>query len=39
MVLPWCWGNLCRGIRETDPKLLELAAAYRFFLVEAGAAY
>ena len=30
MVLPVVWGNLCRGIRETDPKLLELAAAYRF---------
>ena len=27
MVLPVVWGNLCRGIRETDPKLLELAAA------------
>ena len=26
MVLPVVWGNLCRGIRETDPKLLELAA-------------
>ena len=32
MVLPVVWGNLCRGIRETDPKLLELA-------VEAGASY
>lgn len=30
MVLPVVWGNVSRGIRETDPKLLELAAAYRF---------
>ena len=30
MVLPVVWSNLCRGIRETDQKLLELAAAYRF---------
>jgi NitT/TauT family transport system permease protein len=30
MVLPVVWGNLTRGIRETDPQLLELARAYRF---------
>ena len=30
MVLPVIWGNVSKGIRETDPKLLELAAAYRF---------
>ena len=30
MVLPVIWGNVSRGIRETDPLLLELAAAYRF---------
>lgn len=30
MVLPVLWGNVTRGIRETDPQLLELAAAYRF---------
>ena len=30
MVLPVMWGSLSRGIRETDPKLLELARAYRF---------
>ncbi len=30
MVLPVVWGNVSRGIRETDPKLLELAKAYRF---------
>jgi NitT/TauT family transport system permease protein len=30
MVLPVVWGNVSRGIRETDPQLLELAAAYRF---------
>lgn len=30
MVLPVVWGNLSRGIRETDPQLLELARAYRF---------
>ena len=30
MVLPVVWGNLARGIRETDPRLLELARAYRF---------
>ena len=30
MVLPVIWGNVSRGIRETDPQLLELAAAYRF---------
>ena len=30
MVLPVVWGSLSRGIRETDPQLLELARAYRF---------
>ena len=30
MVIPVVWANLSRGIRETDPKLLEFAAAYRF---------
>lgn len=30
MVLPVVWGNVVRGIRECDPKLLELARAYRF---------
>ena len=30
MVLPVVWANLIRGLRETDPKLLELARAYRF---------
>ena len=30
MVLPVVWSNLSRGIRETDPQLLELARAYRF---------
>lgn len=30
MVLPVLWGNVSKGIRETDPQLLELAAAYRF---------
>ena len=30
MVLPVVWGNVSRGIRETDPQLLELAKAYRF---------
>lgn len=30
MVLPVVWGNVSRGIRETDPLLLELARAYRF---------
>jgi NitT/TauT family transport system permease protein len=29
MVLPVVWGNVSRGIRETDPQLLEMAAAYR----------
>ena len=31
MVLPVVWGNVSRGIRETDPQLLELARAYRFY--------
>jgi len=30
MVLPVVWDSLCRGIRATDRKLLELARAYRF---------
>lgn len=30
MVLPVVWGNVSKGIRETDPQLLELAWAYRF---------
>ena len=30
MVLPVVWENLSRGIRETDPQLLEMAKAYRF---------
>lgn len=30
MVLPVVWGNVSRGIRQTDPQLLELAKAYRF---------
>ena len=30
MVLPVIWGNVSKGIRETDPQLLELAHAYRF---------
>lgn len=30
MVLPVVWGNVSKGIGETDPQLLELAAAYRF---------
>ncbi len=30
MVLPIVYGNVTRGIREADPKLLELAHAYRF---------
>lgn len=34
MVLPVVWGNAVRGIRECDPKLLELAKAYRFSRVK-----
>lgn len=30
MVLPVVWGNVSKGIRKTDPQLLEMAAAYRF---------
>ena len=30
MVLPVVWGSLTRGIRSTDPQLLEMARAYRF---------
>ena len=30
MVLPVVWGNVTQGLRECDPKLLELARAYRF---------
>lgn len=34
MVLPVVWGNLSRGIRATDPQLLEMAKAYRFSRVK-----
>ena len=30
MVLPVLWGNVTRGVAETDPRLLEMARAYRF---------
>lgn len=30
MVLPIVWANLSRGLRETDPQLLEMAKVYRF---------
>ena len=30
MVLPVIWGNVSKGIRQTDPMLLEMADAYRF---------
>ena len=30
MVLPVVWGNVSRGIAQTDPLLLEAARAYRF---------
>jgi NitT/TauT family transport system permease protein len=30
MVLPILWGNVTRGIRETDPLLLEMGALYGF---------
>ncbi len=30
MVLPVLWGNVTKGIAETDPQLLELARAYGF---------
>ena len=30
MVLPVVWENVSRGIAATDPKLLEMASAYRF---------
>lgn len=30
MVLPIVWASLSRGLRETDPQLLEMARAYRF---------
>lgn len=30
MVLPIIWGNVSKGIRQTEPMLLEMAAAYRF---------
>lgn len=30
MVLPVVWGNVSRGIVQTDPLLLEMARAYRF---------
>lgn len=29
MVLPVVYGNVCTGIRETDPQLLEMARVYR----------
>ena len=29
MVLPVVWSNVCTGIRQTDPQLLELAKVYR----------
>ena len=30
MVLPVVWENLSRGLRETDPQLLEMGRLYRF---------
>lgn len=30
MVLPVVWGNVTRGVAETDPLLLEMAGAYHF---------
>lgn len=30
MVLPVVWGNVSKGVAQTDPLLLELARAYRF---------
>lgn len=30
MVLPVLWGNVCKGISQTDGQLLEAARAYRF---------
>lgn len=30
MVLPLVWANVSQGIRGTDPRLVEMAAAYRF---------
>lgn len=30
MVLPVVWGNVSKGIQQTDPMLLEMAKAYRF---------
>lgn len=36
MVLPVVWGNVTRGIRQSDPKLLELARAYRFSRLKTG---
>jgi NitT/TauT family transport system permease protein len=30
MVLPVVWANVAKGVRETDPQLLELARAYGF---------
>ena len=32
MVLPVVWENLSRGLRETDPQLLEMGRLYRFTL-------
>ena len=34
MVLPVVWANLEKGIRSTDPKLLEFARVYRFSKVK-----
>ena len=36
MVLPVVWGNVTRGIRQCDPKLLEMARAYRFSRLKTG---
>lgn len=30
MVMPVVWSAVCRGVARTDPKLLEMARAYRF---------
>lgn len=30
MVLPVVWGAVCQGVRGADPRLLEMAKAYRF---------
>lgn len=36
MVVPVVWENLSQGIRSTDPKLLEMAKAYRFSPIKTG---